>query len=92
MVSNNYIKLDKVTLANWVKKALDQSLTEIFFLLLFRITKIWPLNPTTMHEKTNPSSLYITNNTKTNNRQVENNDFTSNEENEKEDNKIQQKE
>ncbi len=45
-----------------------------------------------MHEKTNPSSLYITNKTKTNNIQGENIDFTSNEENEKEDNKIQQEE
>jgi hypothetical protein len=45
-----------------------------------------------MHEKTNPSNLYITNNTKTNNKQGEYWDFTSNEENEKdekEDNNIQ---
>jgi hypothetical protein len=53
MANNNYIELDKVTLAYWVEKALDQSLTEKNILLGFRITRIWPLNPTTMHEKTN---------------------------------------
>jgi len=89
----NYIKLDKITLASWVEKALDLSLTKKNILLgVVRITRIWPLNPTTMHEKTNLNNLYTINNTTTNNRQGEDGDFTSNEENkkfEKEDNNIQ---
>jgi hypothetical protein len=34
---------------------------------VFKVAGIWPLNPTTMHEKTNPSSLYIANNITINN-------------------------
>jgi hypothetical protein len=36
-------------------------------LLGFKEARIWPLNPTIMHEKTNPSSLCITDNITTNN-------------------------
>jgi hypothetical protein len=61
-------------------------------LLRFRVARIWPLNPTTMHEKINPNNLYTIGNTTINNRQREDGDSTSNEENgvdEKEDNNIQ---
>jgi len=69
MVStNNYIKLDKVTLANWVVKALDQSLADKNILSRFKVIGIWPLNPITMHEKTSLNNLYTTDNTTTNNR------------------------
>ncbi len=93
MVStNNYIKLDKETLANWVKKTLDQSFIDKNILSRFKITRIWPLNLTTMHEKTSPNNLYTTDNTIANNRQGEDGDYTSNEENEmdeEDNNKIQ---
>jgi hypothetical protein len=36
-------------------------------LLRFKEARIWPLNPTIMHEKTNPSSLCIIDNITTNN-------------------------
>jgi hypothetical protein len=48
----------------------------------FRVVGIWPLKPTTMHEKTNHSSLYVVDNTTTNNRQGEDGDFITNEDNE----------
>ncbi len=68
MANNNYIEPDKITLANWVEKALNQSMTKKNILSRFRLARIWPLNPTIMHGKTNLNGLYIVDNTKTNNR------------------------
>jgi hypothetical protein len=68
MVSNNYIELDKITLASWVKKFLGQFLTTKNILSRFRVAGIWPLSPIAMHEKINLNSLYIIGNTTTNNR------------------------
>jgi len=61
----------------------------------FKVARIWPLNLTTKHEKTSPSSLYVVDNTTINNRQGEDGNFIANEDNEvdgKEDNNIQCKE
>jgi hypothetical protein len=63
MASNNYIEPNKITLANMVKKALNQTLTKKNIFSRFRVVGIWPLNLTTMHEKINLSSLYTSNNT-----------------------------
>lgn len=83
MVStNNYIKPNKETLANWVEKALNQSFIDKNILSRFKVTRIWPVNPTTMHENPSLNNLYTTDNTIANNKQEENGDFTSNEENE----------
>jgi len=63
MASNNYIEPNKITLANTVKKVLNQTLTKKNIFSKFRVIGIWSLNPTTMHEKINLSSLYTSNNT-----------------------------
>jgi len=42
MVTRNYIELNKITLARWVDKALDQALTRKNIILGFIITRIWP--------------------------------------------------
>jgi hypothetical protein len=91
MASNNYIEPNKITLANKIKKALNQTLTKKNIFSRFRVVGIWPLNLTAIHEKTNLSNLYKSNNTTTST-QGEDGNFTSNEKNEKdekEDNNIQ---
>jgi hypothetical protein len=60
MVKNNHLKQDKVTLASWVDKTLDQSLSKKNILNAFKAIGVWPLNPKAMDDKTRPSSLYIT--------------------------------
>jgi hypothetical protein len=69
-------------LTNWVVKALDQSFTDKNILSRFKVTGVWPLNPTTMHEKTSPNNLYTIDNTTSNNKQGEDGDSTSNQNNE----------
>jgi hypothetical protein len=59
MVRNNHLKIDKVTLVSWVDKTLDQSLSKQNILSGFRATRIWPLNPRAMDDKTRFSNLYI---------------------------------
>lgn len=51
MVNNNYIEPYKITLASQVEKVLDQSLTKKNILLGFKVQRIQPLNPITIHEK-----------------------------------------
>jgi hypothetical protein len=43
MVTRNYIELDKITLARWVNKALNQTFTRKN--IIFGSTRIWPFNP-----------------------------------------------
>jgi hypothetical protein len=59
MVKNNHLKQDKVTLASWVDKTLDQSLSKKNILSVFKAIGVWPLNPRAMDDNTKPSSLYI---------------------------------
>ncbi len=58
MIKNNYCKPDKITLASWVDKSLDQTLIKKNIMAKFKTTRIWLLNLNTMDEKTNPSSVY----------------------------------
>ncbi len=60
MIRNNHLELDKVTLASWVDKTLNQSLSKQNILNGFRATWVWPLNPKAMDDKTNPNSMYTT--------------------------------
>jgi hypothetical protein len=56
MVTRNYIELNKITLARWVDKALDQALTRKNIILGFIITRIGHLRA--MDHKTTLNSLY----------------------------------
>jgi hypothetical protein len=59
MSRNNHMELDKITLARWVDQALEQSITKkITF--GFMTINIWPFNPKAMHNKIQPSQIYIT--------------------------------
>jgi hypothetical protein len=58
MINRNYIKLDKISLARWVDKALDQALSRKNKISRFKNTRIWLLDPKAMNERIRPSSLY----------------------------------
>jgi hypothetical protein len=59
MVKRNYTKLsNKITLARWVNKALDLTLTRKNIMLGFKGTRIWPFNPRAMDSKIGFSILY----------------------------------
>jgi hypothetical protein len=58
MVRKNYTKLDKITLARWVDKALDLALTRKNIISRFKGTGIWPLNLKAMDSKTSLNTLY----------------------------------
>ncbi len=60
MVKNNYNKLDKVTLARWVDKALDQALSKNNIRSRFKVTWIWPLNPMAMDENQPCKNIHST--------------------------------
>jgi nitrate reductase NapE component len=59
MARNNYLKLDKVTLAEWVDKALLQSLKKEIIKLGFKVCKNWPLNLVAMVGKFGLSKVFI---------------------------------
>jgi hypothetical protein len=59
MFRNNYKKPDKVTLVGWVDKTLNQSLSKQNIKVGFKTTRIWPLNPMAMGNRSKPSELYI---------------------------------
>jgi hypothetical protein len=48
MARNNYSEPNKVRLARWVDKALDQALSKNNIRSRFKVTWIWPLNPMAM--------------------------------------------
>jgi hypothetical protein len=52
MVRRNNTKLKKITLTNWVNKALYQALTRKNIMSRFKGIGIWPLNPKAMDAKT----------------------------------------
>jgi len=58
MVRNNRLELDKVTLASWVDKTFNQSLSKQNILSGFKATWVWTLNLKAMDDKTNPNSMY----------------------------------
>jgi hypothetical protein len=59
MFRNNYRKLDKVTLAGWVDKTINQSLSNQNIKARFKTTRIWLLNPKAMDNRSRPNELYI---------------------------------
>jgi hypothetical protein len=58
MFSRNYIEPNKLALARWVDKALDQALTRKNIMLGFKGIRIWPPNLKAMDDKTNPCTIY----------------------------------
>jgi hypothetical protein len=58
MVKKNYTKLNKVTLASCVNKALDQTLTRKNIMSRFKGTRISPLNPKAMDVKSSLGTIY----------------------------------
>ncbi len=59
MFKNNHRKPNKVTLASWVDRALNWSLSKQNIKIGFKTTGIWPLNPRGMDNRSKPSKLYI---------------------------------
>jgi len=59
MVKNNHCDLDKCTLASWVDKNFDQSLSKKKIKNGFKVTRIWLLNLKVMDHKTRPFEIYI---------------------------------
>ncbi len=59
MAKNNYLELDKVTLAAWVDEALQQSLKNENIKSWFKVYGIWPFNLITMVGKISPSDVFI---------------------------------
>jgi hypothetical protein len=58
MVKNNYLEPNKTTLVAWVDKALQQPLKKENMKLGFKVSRIWPLNLTTMVGKFGPSDVF----------------------------------
>ncbi len=56
------MNMTKITLARWVDKTLDQSLTKKKIKVGFRGIGIWPFNPKAMENKTQPTNIYTTRN------------------------------
>jgi hypothetical protein len=57
-MKNNYLELEKVTLATWVEKALQQSLKNENIKSRFKVFGIWPLDLITMVGKIGPSDVF----------------------------------
>ncbi len=55
MFSKYYVELDKIASIGWVDRALDQTFTRKNIMSGFKGTRIWPLNPRAMEEKTSLS-------------------------------------
>jgi hypothetical protein len=56
-VNNNYKEPIKIVLANWVDKALNESLSKRNMKNGFKVTRIWPFNPKAMDGRTKLSEL-----------------------------------
>ncbi len=59
MAKNVFIKPNKITLAKWVDKVLQQSLKKQNMKFGFKFCKIWPLNSIAMAEKFGPSEISL---------------------------------
>ncbi len=59
IAKNNYLEPNKITLATWVDKGLQQSLKNKNIKLGIKVVGIWPLNHTTMVGKFGPSDVFI---------------------------------
>ncbi len=60
MFKNNHRKLDKVTLAGWVNRTLNQLLSKQNIKTRFKTSWIWPLNPRAMDNQNKTNELYTT--------------------------------
>jgi hypothetical protein len=58
MINRNYIERNKIVLARWVDKTLNQALSRKNIILRFKSIWICPLNPKAMDERTRPNNLY----------------------------------
>jgi hypothetical protein len=59
MSKSNYMEPNEINLIGWVDQALDRSITKQNIRFGFRVTCIYPLNPTAMDNKIGPSNIYI---------------------------------
>jgi hypothetical protein len=62
MANRNYIKPNKITLATWVDKALEQSPTNKTSNLDLRVCGIWLLNPKVMEHRIDLLDMHNINN------------------------------
>jgi hypothetical protein len=60
MVKNNQCEPNKCTLASWVDKSFNKSLTQKNIKSGFKVKGIWPLNPKAMDHKIRPSNVFTT--------------------------------
>jgi hypothetical protein len=60
LFKNNHRELYKVTLASWVDRTLNHSLSKRNIKVGFKTIGIWPLNPRAMDNQRRPSELYTT--------------------------------
>ncbi len=63
LVRNNYSEPNKVTLARWVNKAMEETLTMQNIQSDFKATRIWPTNPMTMDNRIKLSEMYTSTST-----------------------------
>ncbi len=59
MVRNNYNEPNKATLATWVDKALDITLSKKTIKNGFKVIGIWPFDPKAMDGRIKPDEFYI---------------------------------
>jgi hypothetical protein len=59
MAKNNFLELDKITLVEWVDKALQQSSKNEKIKSRFRVCGIWPLNYAAMAGKFGSNEIFI---------------------------------
>jgi nitrate reductase NapE component len=59
MAKNNYLELNKITLARWVDKASEHSLKKENINSRFKVFVIWPLNLVAMVGKFGSNELFI---------------------------------
>jgi hypothetical protein len=59
MINRNYIELNKIVLAGWGGKTLNQTFSRKNIISKFKNTRIWPLHLKAIDEVIRPTSLYI---------------------------------
>ncbi len=78
MVKNIHCESNKCTLASWVDKILDQSLSKKYINSGFKDTRIQPLNPKAMDHNSKPSKVHTSTPTNISNKENEGFDDTTN--------------
>jgi hypothetical protein len=57
MFKNSHRERDKITLIGWVDRTFNQSLSKQDIKEKFKTTRIWPLDPKAMHNRSKPNKL-----------------------------------